>query len=106
MTTKFHKPIAQRLLSYSVYVEQWDEEAGDTHLLLGFREMLRDHASELSAKQLDEMRLVDDRVLALVAANSTAQSWDIAMLRKTAELIEQERAKALQAASDLHRQAA
>ena len=99
MTTKSHKTIAQRLLSYSVYVEQWDEEAGDTHLLLGFREMLRDHASELSAKQLDEMRLVDDRVLALVAANSTTQGWDIVMLRKTAELIKHERASALRHAA-------
>lgn len=99
MTMKSHKTIAQRLLSYSVYVEQWDEEAGDTHLLLGFREMLRDHASELSAAQLNEMHLVDERVLALVTANSTAQGWDIAMLRKTAELIEQERAKALRHAA-------
>ena len=80
--------------SYLVGIEYWDPEMGDTHEVLGSREVLRDRVGELSGEQLAQLRRADDQALALVAAHrGAAQGWDIAMLRKTAELIEAERAQ-------------
>lgn len=84
-------PIAQYLREYAALTGMWWPEAGDTHELFAAREVLHNRIGELSAGRLAELRRIDGTVLALVAEHNDAQGWDIAMLRKTAELIEQER---------------
>ncbi len=83
----------ERLLrQYSALTEYWDDEAGDTHELLGDREMLV--GRELTSEQRQEMERVDAKVLRLVdALPSDAEGWDVLMLRKTAELIRAGQAK-------------
>lgn len=99
MNTTSAKPIADYLRSYSAYVEFWDSEAGDTHELLGGREILRDRAGELTAADLAVLRRMDERVLSLVDESQSTQGWDVAMLRKTADLIRNERTAPLRHAA-------
>lgn len=94
MNTTSQKPIEHYLLSYSAYVDDWDPEVGDTHVLLGQREILHDRIGELSREQYRTLWQVDERVLALAQARQTAENWDVRMLHQTADLIRRERAKA------------
>jgi hypothetical protein len=84
MKNKLTKNIEQSLRSYSALVEYWDEEAGDTHELLGARELLEGRI--LNPEEQAILEEADRRVIAL-ANESYENTWDVVMLRKTADLI-------------------
>ena len=98
MNTKSLWPIEKHLKSYLALVEYWDAGAGDTHELLGSREILHDRHAELSATAIQRMNAADDRVLSLTNGNSGTDGWDLKMLNETAVLIERERSNARLAA--------
>jgi hypothetical protein len=83
------------LKSYSVDVEYWWDGAGDTHEMLGVREWLA--GAQLTPAELARLVEIDDAVLRLADA-ARGDGWDVAMLRKTAELIRHTRMDQLQAA--------
>ena len=85
--------IETHLQSYLAFIEYWDAGAGDTHDLLGAREILRDRHSELSIDDALKMKSADDRVLALNIANGGKAGWNVKMLSETSVLIEKERDK-------------
>lgn len=93
MNTKLMKQHEQDLRAYSVLVEFWDDEASDTHELLGYRELLHNALGELSTLQRRQLSRVDDAVLRLVDMSATKSGWDVVMLRDTAQLIRNERAR-------------
>lgn len=84
MNKEFQIPTEKLLRGYSVLVEFWSDDAGDTHELLGERELLAER--KLTSAQRSELARIDAQVLALVAAIKT-ETWDTLMLQKTAELI-------------------
>jgi hypothetical protein len=86
MSKEFQIPTEKLLKGYSVLVEYWSDDAGDTHELLGERELLADR--ELTKNQRVELDRVDAQVLAL-AKGIRSQTWDTLMLQKTAELIQE-----------------
>lgn len=90
MTKEYQRPTETLLRGYSVLVEYWDEKAGDTHELLGERELLAER--DLTAGQKAELTRIDAQVLDLVADIKT-ETWDTLMLQKTAELIQAEAGK-------------
>jgi hypothetical protein len=79
------------LREYSAYVEFWDDGAGDTHELLGSREILSARSGELSAAQIDAMAATDDVVVRLVSDLPATRSWDSVMLNKVADVIRADR---------------
>jgi len=91
MSTTYRWPIEKHLKSYLALVDYWEDGAGDTHELLGVREILHDRSAELLPSDIKKMQSADDRVLALRAANSDKSGWDVQMLKETAVLIERER---------------
>jgi hypothetical protein len=91
MSTKLMRPHEKDLRAYSVLVDYWDDESGDTHELLGYRELLHHSLDRLTRPERMTLHAVDDKVLDLVAKNPETSGWDIEMLRDTAKLIELER---------------
>jgi hypothetical protein len=72
------------LREYSALVEYWDEEAGDTHELLGARELLVGR----TLRSEDQAILGDaDRQVIELASGTYENTWDVVMLHKTADLI-------------------
>lgn len=91
MNTTSPKSTVDYLRSYSLDVECWDEDMGDSDQMLGHREVLHAHLAELSDAEHDQLMQLDARVTALAGEHSDTPGWDAVMLRKTAELIERER---------------
>lgn len=103
MTTQFQATTEQHLKSYLALVDYWDAEAGDTHELLGSREVLHDRIGSLSKRDLQRLMQGDDLVLSLVKSakdqlkskrpedTHISLTWDVSMLLKTADLIVSER---------------
>lgn len=85
------KTTTDYLKKYEIYVEYWEDEAGDTHELLGCREILHQRLNQMTSTQLAQLSAVDEQVLRLVQQHPTTQSWDVAMLRQTAALVQDER---------------
>lgn len=85
MSKVYLRSTEELLRGYSVLVEYWSDDAGDTHELLGERELLAER--ELTDSQIEELGRVDEQVLALVESITT-ETWDTLMLKKTAELIQ------------------
>lgn len=90
MKKQFQTPTERLLTGYSVLVEFWEDGAGDTHELLGERELLAE--LDLTASQRADLARVDARVLELVDDAKT-ETWDTLMLKKTADLIRSEAGK-------------
>ena len=83
--------LADSLKSYSVYVEYWEPGAGDSQLLLGHREFLQAHLSELTAAQREVLSAVDQRVMALAGrhyADNNDDDDDVLILRLCAEVVQ------------------
>ena len=91
MNTTSRKSTADYLRSYSLDVECWDEDMGDSDQMLGHREVLHARLNELSVVELAQLTQIDERLVALADEHSETPGWDALMLRKTAELIQSER---------------
>ena len=87
MKNKLAENIEQSLRSYSALANYWDEEAGDTHEMLSFREYLAENDSFLSRDEREKMQAVDAIVIRLSEDVNVENTWDVVMLRKTADLI-------------------
>lgn len=87
MNTKSTRPPEKNLHVYSVLVDYWDDEAQDSHEILGYRELLHAQLPDLSQGQRNRLATVDQKVMAIVKANPEMKGWDIEMLRDTVKLI-------------------
>lgn len=77
-------PTEKLLREYLALVEYWALDAGDTHELLGGRELLE--LRTLTSAQRRQVETADERVLDLADAQH-GRGWDVEMLKQTAELI-------------------
>ncbi len=66
MNDNLTQQLESSLKAYSVYVESWDVQCGDTFLLFGERDFLQRHLNSLSEKQVQEMHKTDRQVLELL----------------------------------------
>ena len=87
MTSIFHLPIQNYLRSYSALVDHWDADAGDSHEILGSREVLQERLRELTPPELAQMQSSDDQVLLLARVGGQIPGWDLQMIQQAAELI-------------------
>ena len=83
MSSQSPTPTESFLREYSALTDYWDPYAGDTHELLGAREVLAQRA--LNKREIAAMVETDKKVLKLVdALPDDASGWDVLMLRMTA----------------------
>lgn len=87
MSTRSTQQLERDLHAYSVMVDYWSPSEGDSHLLIGYRERLRDASNDLTSIQRTQLDATDDRVLALSKEFAHETGWDAKMLRDTADLI-------------------
>jgi exopolysaccharide biosynthesis predicted pyruvyltransferase EpsI len=59
--------IAQSLNAYSIYVNYWHPNSGDTFILLGERDFLQKNIGKLSVEQTKQLSKIDTKVLALAS---------------------------------------
>ena len=69
MSDNLQIDIEKCLNHYSIDVEYWDYQAGDTNLMLGNRLFLQEHLNDLSQAQLALLQEIDQRVLALASVD-------------------------------------
>jgi len=69
MSNNLAQELESSLKSYSIYLEYWDIQSGDTFLMRGEREFLQEHLSDLSEAQQQRMNELDQKVLALLAVD-------------------------------------
>ena len=94
MNTKSQKPIGDYLREYSGLLETWWPSAGDTHELLGAREILHSRLGELGTAELKELHKADARAIELARRHVSDRGWDARMLQSVARVIEAERTTA------------
>ncbi|MDX5297888.1 MAG: hypothetical protein LPK85_02945 [Gammaproteobacteria bacterium] len=71
---------------YSEFVDSWDEDAGDSNLMLGARQVIAERWAELSEADRQIVTNADEKAVSLLSA-SVMQTYDVEMLRLTVELI-------------------
>ena len=85
-------PMIERYLQeYSLGIEMWAPDIGDTDQVYGARVLLHDVLADLSPAQLHRLEVADARAIAFFAAHRNARTFDVAMLRDIATLIDSER---------------
>lgn len=87
MATPLAQDLENSLNSYSVGIEYWEPNAGDTYTFLGHREFLQAHRGALSARQSQRMQLADAQVATLLGQNANTDSDDVEELQMIADVI-------------------
>lgn len=88
MDSNLMMTVEDSLKAYSIYVEYWTPDAGDTFILLGHREFLQEHLADLTKEQQALLQATDQRVLALVAVDYAIEDdSDIVTLGWVVEVI-------------------
>lgn len=86
MSSQSPTPTESFLREYLALTDYWEPDAGDTHELLGAREVLTQR--KLTVRETKTMEETDKKVLKLVdTLPNDASGWDVQMLRMTAKLI-------------------
>lgn len=94
MNTPSQKTSGDYLREYSGLLDSWWPEAGDTHEILGAREVLHARLVELTADEVAALRRADARAEELARRHAADSGWDATMLRDVVRLVESERAAA------------
>jgi len=87
MSTTLAQDLESSLTSYSVCVDYWEPNAGDTFTFLGHRQFLEKHLEALSADQKRRLYEADRIVLAFAAQNYDIETDDVVELRMVADCI-------------------
>jgi hypothetical protein len=94
MSTPSPMTLENALRLYAVEVDHWWDGAGDSDQMLSAREWIEDRADSLSEAQRKTLMQLDEKVTALAAPFQVAGSWDVSMLKKTAQLAAKHHASA------------
>lgn len=78
--------LADYLHEYSVYLEYWSPDEGDSHEMLGAREILGKNAGRLTSADAEELARLDRKAIRLMQTYRGRDTWDVKMLRETARL--------------------
>ena len=89
MNTVSLKKLAKYLNEYSVYLEYWDEDQGDSHLMFGAREILQNQIHDLTDSQLEQLDALDEQAIELLDSYHGKETRDVWNLRNCVELAHQ-----------------
>lgn len=81
--------LAKYLKNYSIYLEYWDEDQGDSHLMFGVREILQNQIRDLTDNQLEELDALDEQAIELLDDYHGKETRDVWNLRNCVELAHQ-----------------
>lgn len=73
--------LEKNLKTYEAYIDYWDKDAGDTFLMVGLRDWIKERESELSAMQRQALDIADQKVSMLAAQSYSEETEDVADLR-------------------------
>lgn len=86
MSTLSAEKLAYYLHEYSVYLEYWSPDEGDSQEMLGAREILDKNAGHLTSAETEELARLDRKAIQLMQTYRGRDTWDVKMLRETARL--------------------
>ncbi|MBM3654714.1 MAG: hypothetical protein FJX06_18200 [Alphaproteobacteria bacterium] len=86
MTTLSIQQLEKYLKAYSLDLEYWANDMGDTDETLGSRELLEERRSELTPVMLEKLISLDNKAKQLLDDYQGPDTWDVKMLRKIVEL--------------------
>ena len=89
MNTVSLKKLEKYLNEYLVYLEYWDEEQGDSHLMFGAREILQNQIRDLTDDQLEQLDTLDEQAIELLDNYHGKETHDVWNLRQCVELAHQ-----------------
>jgi hypothetical protein len=73
-----------KLLSdYSVMLEGWSPDEGDSHLMTDYRELLEENKAQLRPDQMQTLDGLDQEAKRLLDSYNGNDTWDVKMLRET-----------------------
>lgn len=75
------------LNEYSLGIDLWDNEAGDTFLILGARELLHRSLTNLNQEQLNRLIAADKKAEKTLLDYSGADTFDVKMLKDIVEIV-------------------
>lgn len=76
------------LHEYSVDLDFWSSDMGDTHEKLGAREILETNRASLTAAMRHHLDVLDAKAKRLLATYRGPETWDVTMLRDIVRLAE------------------
>ena len=86
MTTLSMQTLEKYLLAYSLDIEYWANDMGDTDEALGSREILEAHRHELTQPMLERLLAQDTKAKRILDVYRGPETWDVKMLRKIVDL--------------------
>lgn len=89
MNTTLAQTIEKNLNEYSIYLEYWDENQGDSFLMFGARDILQKHIQNLTDEQLEKLDELDDKAIELLDDYHGKETIDVMNLRECVELAHQ-----------------
>lgn len=87
MDATLGQDLENSLTSYSICVNYWEPNAGDTFTFLGHRQFLAKHWADLSVGQKQRLYEADQIVLAFAKQSYEVDTDDVVELRMVADCI-------------------
>lgn len=81
------KEIEKYLSEYSLGIDYWDNQAGDTFLILGARELLQNNLSSFNKEQCDILKAIDLKAQNTLLNYNGDETFDVQMLRDIVAVI-------------------
>lgn len=94
MNTLSATELEKYLNEYSVSLEYWSADMGDSHEMLGARELLESNKSAMDSAQLSMLSAFDDKAKLLLDEYKGVETWDVKMLRAAVAITHREVAQA------------
>lgn len=88
-----NKKLERYLREYSVDLDFWSSDMGDTHEALGAREILEANKASLTAAMRHHLDVLDTKAITLLATYRGPETWDVTMLRDIVRLAESSRSR-------------
>ena len=82
MTTLSMQKLEKYLNAYSLDIEYWANDMGDTDEALGSREILEAHRHELTPAMLERLIRLDTKAKRMLDDYQGPDTWDVKMLRE------------------------
>lgn len=86
MNTLSVQKLEKYLRAYSLDIEHWANDMGDTDEALGSREILEANRAELTPEMQVDLVNLDAKAKRLLDAYHGPETWDVKMLRKIVDI--------------------
>ena len=86
MNTLSLQRLEKYLKAYSLDIDYWSNEMGDTDAALGSREIIEENRVKLTNSMLEQLSAADEKARATLNGYGGHETWDVKMLRKIVEI--------------------